>query len=90
MHGRPFPGEGYYPVTEVSEAIFATGFRGITVMEVFDDDAFSPRRTLLAERAARAVGSWVRLGKELGLAPCECSLSATSLSVAAAHTLPFV
>ncbi|BGO90248.1 hypothetical protein NBRC10512_004769 [Rhodotorula toruloides] len=69
MHGRPFPGEGYFPVTEISEAVFATGFRGITVMEVFDDDAFSKRSTLLAERTNRAVGSWVRLSKELGLAP---------------------
>ncbi|GAA6049865.1 hypothetical protein JCM3770_004221 [Rhodotorula araucariae] len=69
MHGRPFPGEGYFPVVEISEAIFATGFRGFTVMETFEDDAFSPRNTLLAERANRAVGSWVRLSKELGLAP---------------------
>lgn len=71
MHGRPFPGEGYFPVAEISEAVFATGFRGVTVMEVFDDDAFSKCSTLLAERANRAVGSWVRLSKELGLAPCE-------------------
>ncbi|GAA6043174.1 hypothetical protein JCM8097_008708 [Rhodosporidiobolus ruineniae] len=68
-HGRPFPYEGYFPVAEISEAIFATGFRGYTVMEVFEDDAFSPRTSLLAERCHRAVGSWVRLGKELGLAP---------------------
>ncbi|GAA6019104.1 hypothetical protein JCM10207_006544 [Rhodosporidiobolus poonsookiae] len=69
MHGRPFPGEGYFPVVEISEAIFATGFRGITVMETFEDDGFSPRKTRIAETANRAVGSWVRLSKELGLAP---------------------
>ncbi|BGP37644.1 hypothetical protein JCM10449v2_001561 [Rhodotorula kratochvilovae] len=68
-HGRPYPGEGYFPVAEISAAVFATGFRGVTVMETFEDDAFSPRGTLLAERANRAVGSWVRLSKELGLAP---------------------
>jgi hypothetical protein len=73
MHGRPFPGEGYFPVTQVSEAIFATGFRGFTVMEVFEDDAFDPRKSLLAERANRAVGSWIRLAKELELAPCSSS-----------------
>ncbi|ORY90314.1 xylose isomerase-like protein [Leucosporidium creatinivorum] len=69
MHGRPFPGEGYFPVAQVSEAIFATGFRGITVMEVFEDDAFDPRKGLLGERTNRAVGSWIRLAKELELAP---------------------
>ncbi|GAA5893578.1 hypothetical protein JCM6882_007854 [Rhodosporidiobolus microsporus] len=68
-HGRPFPGEGYFPVVEVSEAIYATGFRGITVMETFDDEGFSTRNTLRAERASRAVGSCIRLSKELGLAP---------------------
>lgn len=69
MHGRPFPGEGYFPVIEISDAVFATGFRGPTVHETFDDDGFDPRKTLLAERANRAVGSWVRLSKDLGLAP---------------------
>jgi hypothetical protein len=75
MHGRPFPGEGYFPVVEISEAIFATGFRGLTVMEVFEDEGFDPRNTLLGERTNRAVGSWVRLGKELGLAPCSSFFS---------------
>lgn len=69
MHGRPFPYEGYFPVAEVSAAVFATGFRGTTVMEVFEDDAFDPRAGLLGERTNRAVGAWVRLVKELGLAP---------------------
>ncbi len=69
MHGRPFPYEGYFPVAEISAAVFATGFRGYTVMEVFEDDAFDPRKGLLGERANRAVGAWVRLGKEIGLAP---------------------
>lgn len=69
MHGRPFPGEGYFPVNEISDAVFATGFRGPTVHETFEDDGFDPRQTLLAERANRAVGSWVRLSKDLGLAP---------------------
>jgi 4-hydroxyphenylpyruvate dioxygenase len=69
MHGRPFPYEGYFPVAEISSAVFATGFRGYTVMEVFEDDAFDPRKGLLGERTNRAVGAWVRLGKEIGLAP---------------------
>lgn len=69
IHGRPFPGEGYFPVFEISEAIFSTGFRGPTIIETFDDDTFDPRKSLLAERAHRAVGSWLRLGRELGLAP---------------------
>jgi len=68
MHGRPFPGEGYFPVLAISSAIFATGFRGPTIYETFEDDAFDPRSTLLAERANRAVGSWVTLAKDLGLA----------------------
>jgi hypothetical protein len=81
MHGRPFPGEGYFPVVEISEAIFATGFRGLTVMEVFEDEGFDPRNTLLGERTNRAVGSWVRLGKELGLAPCSSFFSSFFLSL---------
>ncbi|PWN36980.1 xylose isomerase-like protein [Meira miltonrushii] len=68
-HGRPFPGEGYFPVKEISQAIFATGFRGPTILETFEDDGFDTRKNLLAERANRAVGSWIQLGKSLGLAP---------------------
>lgn len=68
-HGRPFPGEGYFPVTAISSAIFATGFRGPTIMETFEDEGFHPRKSLLEERAKRAIRSWIQLGKSLGLAP---------------------
>lgn len=76
IHGRPFPGEGYFPVERICAAIFATGFRGITVMETFEDQTYETRKSLLAERASRAVESWVGLSKSLGLAPCErCPLA---------------
>ncbi|KAI5476097.1 3-dehydroshikimate dehydratase [Pseudohyphozyma bogoriensis] len=68
-HGRPYPGEGYFPVNEFCEAVFATGFKGVTTMEVFDDEGFDRREAVPAERAARTVKSWVGISEKCGLAP---------------------
>ncbi|KAM0752621.1 xylose isomerase-like protein [Meredithblackwellia eburnea MCA 4105] len=68
-HGRPYPGEGYFPCNQITEAIFATGFRGIVTQEIFQDDGFDTTPGILAAHAQRAVKSWVGITESLKLAP---------------------
>lgn len=44
-HFRCFPGQGEFPLTEFMDAVFATGYRGLLSLEIFNDQfrAGSPR-----------------------------------------------
>ncbi|KAM0752618.1 xylose isomerase-like protein [Meredithblackwellia eburnea MCA 4105] len=65
--GRPYPGEGYFPVNDVTEAILSTGFRGPIVHEVFQDDAYDTSPGALERHGERAVKSWEGIVGSLGL-----------------------